>query len=83
MKTLQRRRSTRIPWGFESESSGGKTSRRTRATKLKIQELTEDKEDRDRQPLDLIQKSCQPSDRTGAARGLPSVKDKVKSRKEG
>jgi hypothetical protein len=40
-------------------------------------------EGRDREPLDLIQKSRQPSDQTGAARGLPSGKAKVKSRKEG
>jgi hypothetical protein len=65
--------------GFGSESSGGTTSRSTRAAKLKIQEFTEEKEDRDPQPLDLIQKSRQPSDRTGAARGLPSGKAKVKS----
>jgi hypothetical protein len=73
VKTLQRR-------GFGSESSGGTTSRSTRATKLKIQEFAEEKEDRDPQPLDLIQKSRQPSDQTGAARGLPSGKAKVKSR---
>jgi hypothetical protein len=48
VKTLQRRRSPRIPWGFGSESSGGTTSRRTRATKLKIQEFTEEKEDKGR-----------------------------------
>jgi hypothetical protein len=40
-------------------------------------------EGRDREPLDLIQKSYQPSDRTGAARGLPSGKAKMKSQKEG
>jgi hypothetical protein len=57
VKTLQRRRSPRIPWGFRRESSGGTTSRSTRATKLKIQEFVEDKEDRDPQPLDLIQKN--------------------------
>jgi hypothetical protein len=44
VKTLQRRRSPRIPWGFGSESLGGTTSRRMRATKLKIQEFTEEKE---------------------------------------
>jgi hypothetical protein len=80
VKTLQRRRSPRIPWGFGSESSGGTASRSTRAAKLKIQEFAEEKEDRDPQSLDLIQKSRQPSDRTGAARGLPSGKAKVKSR---
>jgi hypothetical protein len=57
--------------------------RKCASSKLKIQEFAEEKEDRDRQPLDLIQKSRQPSDRTGAARGLPSGKAKVKSRKEG
>ena len=67
VKTLQRRRSPRIPWGFGSENSGGTTSRRTRAAKLKIQEFAEEKEDRDRQLLDLIQKSRQPSDQTGVA----------------
>jgi hypothetical protein len=51
--------------------------------KLKIQEFTEEKEDKDREPLDLIHKSRQPSDRIGEARGLPSGKAKVKSRKEG
>jgi hypothetical protein len=40
-------------------------------------------EGRDREPLDLIQKSRQPSDQTRAARGLPSGKAKVKSLKEG
>jgi hypothetical protein len=55
-------------------------SRSTRATKLKIQEFAEDKEDRDPQLLDLIQKSRQLSDRTGVARGLPSGQAKVKSR---
>jgi hypothetical protein len=50
-------------------------------TKLKIQEFVEEKKDRDPQSLDLIQKSRQPSDRTGAAQGLPSGKAKVKSRK--
>jgi hypothetical protein len=40
-------------------------------------------EGRDRESLDLIQKSHQQSDQTGAARGLPSGKAKVKSRKEG
>ena len=45
-KTLQRLRSPRIPWGFGSESSGGTTSRRTRAAKLKIQEFAEEKEDK-------------------------------------
>jgi hypothetical protein len=67
VKNLQRHRSPRIPWGFGSESSGGTSSRSTRAAKLKIQEFTEEKEDRDPQPLDLIQKSRQPSDRTGVA----------------
>jgi hypothetical protein len=46
VKTLQRRRSPRIPWGFGSESSGGTTSRSTYAAKLKIQEFAEEKEDR-------------------------------------
>ena len=36
-------------------------------------------EGRDREPLDLIQKSRQPSDQTGAAQGLPLGKAKVKS----
>jgi hypothetical protein len=40
-------------------------------------------EGRDREPLDLIQKSHYPLDRTRATRGLPSGKAKVKSRKEG
>jgi hypothetical protein len=40
----------------------------------------EEKEDRDPQPLDLIQKSRQPSDRTRDARDLPSGNAKVKSR---
>jgi hypothetical protein len=80
VKTLQRCRSPRIPWGFRSEISGGTTSRRTHEAKLNIQEFAEEKEDRDPQPLDLIQKSHQPSDQTGAARGLPSGKAKVKSR---
>jgi hypothetical protein len=40
-------------------------------------------EGRYREPLDLIQKSYQLSDWTGAAQGLPSGKAKVKSRKEG
>jgi hypothetical protein len=81
VKTLQRHRSPRIPWGFGSESSGGTTSRSTRATKLKIQEFAEERKDKDPQSLDLIQKSHQLLDRTGAARGLPSGKAKVKSRK--
>jgi hypothetical protein len=34
---------------------------------------------RDREPLDLTQKSYQLSDQTGATRGLPSGKSKVKS----
>jgi hypothetical protein len=38
-------------------------SRSTRAEKLKIREFVEEKEDRDPQPLDLIQKSHQLSDR--------------------
>ena len=79
VKTLQRHRSPRIPWGFGSESSEGTGSRRTRVAKLKIQEFAEEKEDKDRELLDLIQKSHQSSDRTGAARGLPSGKAKVKS----
>jgi hypothetical protein len=49
-----------------------------RAVKLKIQEFAEEKEDRDPQPMDLIQKSRQSSDRTGATRGLPLGKAKVK-----
>jgi hypothetical protein len=53
--------------------------RKTCAAKLNIQEFAKEKEDRDPQPLDLIQKSRQSSDRTGAARGLPSGKAKVKS----
>ena len=80
VKTLQRHRSPIILWGFRSERSGGIASRITRAAKIKIQEFTEEKEDRDPQPLDLIQKSRQPSDRIGAARGLPSGKAKVKYR---
>ena len=79
VKTLQRCRSPRIPWGFGSESSGGTSSRSTRVAKLKIQEFAEEKEDRDPQPLDLIQKSLQLSDQTGVSRGLPSGKAKVKS----
>jgi hypothetical protein len=71
-------RSPRIPWGFGSERSGGTALRSTRVAKLKIQEFIEEKEDKDPQPLDLIQKSRQLLDRTGAARGLPSRKDKVK-----
>ena len=79
VKTLQRHRSPRILWGFESESSGGIVSRSTHTKNLKIQEFTEEKEDIDPQSLDLIQKSLQLSDRTGVARGLPSGKAKVKS----
>jgi hypothetical protein len=59
VKTLQRHRSPRIPWGFGSESSGGTASRSTRAAKLKIQEFAEEKEDGDPQPLDPIQNSRQ------------------------
>jgi hypothetical protein len=70
VKTLQRRRSPRIPWGFGSESSGGTTSRRTCATKNKIQEFIEEKEDKDRELLDLIQTSRQHEDRPfGRTRG--------------
>jgi hypothetical protein len=132
MKTLQRRRSQRILQGFESESSGGTTSRRTRRRELKVKELAEKKEDKgrglwelgilprlgrkctssggstaavrsageeiwtvgfyvqgasekhteggDREPLDLIQKSRQPLDRTGGARGLTLLTPRQKSR---
>ena len=65
--------------GFESEILGGTVSRSTHATKLKIQEFAEEKEDKDPQSLDLIQKSCPPSDRIGVAQALPSRKAKVKS----
>jgi hypothetical protein len=63
-------------------SSGGTALKKMRAAKakLKIREFTEEKEDRDPQPLDLIQKTRPPSDQTEAVRGLPSVKAKVKSR---
>ena len=54
-------------------------SRRTRAAKLKIREFAEEKEYRDPQSLDLIQKTRPPSDRTGTVRGLPLGKAKVKS----
>jgi hypothetical protein len=54
VKTLQRRKSPRIPWGFRSESSGGTTSRRMCTTKLKIQEFAEEKEDRDREAFLII-----------------------------
>jgi hypothetical protein len=37
-----------------SESSGGTTSRRTRAAKLIIQEFAEEKEDRDREAFLII-----------------------------
>jgi hypothetical protein len=69
----------KIPWGFGRESSGETTLRKTRAARLKLSEFAEEKEDRDPQPLDLIQKSRQPSDRTRAARDLPSGNAKVKS----
>jgi hypothetical protein len=52
------------------QSSRYRSSQRRRKTKIES-------------PLDLIQKFRQPSDRTGAARGLPSGKAKVKSQKEG
>jgi hypothetical protein len=49
-------------------SSGGTALNKTHAAKakLKIQEFAEEKEDRDPQSLDLIQKTRPPSDRTGA-----------------
>ena len=56
----------KIPWGFGCEISGGTKLRKIRATKLKIHEFAEEKEDRDpvtvgshsnfpkgRQPLDM------------------------------
>ena len=52
-------RRIKIPWGFRRESSGGTALKKTRVAKakLKIQEFAEEKEDRDPQPLDLIQKT--------------------------
>ena len=75
-------RRIKIPWGFRREISGGTVLKKTRAAKakLKIREFAEEKDDRDPQPLDLIQKTHPSSDRTGAIRGLPSRKAKVKSR---
>jgi hypothetical protein len=46
VKTLQRRRSQRIPWGFKEKSSGGIASWRTQV-RLKVEELAE-KEDKGR-----------------------------------
>ena len=69
----------KIPWGFERESSGETTLRKMRTARIKLSEFAEDKEDRDPQPLDLIHKSCRPSDRTRAAQDLPSGNAKVKS----
>ena len=57
----------KIPWGFIRESSGETLLRKTHATRLKLSKFAEEKEDKDPQPLDLIQKSHQPSDWTKAA----------------
>ena len=50
------------------------------STKVMISGAVIIREEKQPCSLDLIQKSRQPSYRTGAARGLPSGKSKVKSR---